>query len=685
MRKTAQETGYRKILEAWSPPEGGGDPVGCVATTFTFNPVFFETECLARFLGLESDAEDDALQFLIEQESRMAQLAGAVVLVDQQHCVGKRSLRWDLLPARLAGRRMHAKVSVLAWEKAVRVIMASANLTEDGYRRNQEVFGVVDYYEGAEAPRHLLTLVIQFLRDVFDAAVLDHDGSPAFSRCQTLLKRLAITPSSWGVSAEDERKSAIKLVPVFAGLDAPTVLAQLSEIWPSSTPPDEAWVVSPFFDDSGRGADEPTKQLWSILRRRGDAQVAFCVTTEEIPGEERLLVHAPPALLRSQPGRPAVNTDFYRIVDKDNRLLHTKAIWLEGERHALYLIGSSNFTTAGLNLSSKGNVEANLAYASDYQQHEKEARKLEECFPATEPIDCASVQWRGSITAEEESPADASPLPEAFGRAVYDAAIAPNGRLTLRFLATPARGWKVVSEDGEAVFSSSEWERERQPETTELAWRFERPPSGLWVQWPSSGLRCWWPVEVLAPEALLPPEELRSLPLEVLIRVLTSSQPLHRVLAAEIRRKREIERLASECAVVTDPHKKVDVSGFLLQRSRRVAEAVEALCSRLAKPTSSEACLYWKIHGPVGVKSLTEALVKEARSPEERAFLLTELALALGRLKLESAPGALPEAVVRRSLSGAVAEIKCAIPKGDFSEVPHLSQYIERAFSEVVG
>lgn len=250
------------------------------------------------------------------------------------------------------------------------------------------------------------------------------------------------------------------------------------------------------------------------------------------------------------------------MVDKDNRLLHTKAIWLEGERHVLYLIGSSNFTTQGLNLSSKGNIEANLAYLADYE--EKEARQIECCFPPNEPVDLPSIQWRGAISAEEESPAEASPLPEAFGRAVYDASIPPRGRLTLRFIGDPDKGWSIVSEDREAVFSPAAWKEREQPETVELNWPFERPPSGLWVLWLGTGVRSWWPVEVLSPANLLPPDELRELPLEVLIRVLTSSQPLHRILASEIRRKREIEGHAWESSLITDPHKKVVVSGFLL-------------------------------------------------------------------------------------------------------------------------
>jgi len=103
-----------RLLDHWVPADGAGEPVGCVATTFTFDSVLLK-----------------------------AGLACAAALVDQHHCKGSRSLRWDLVPVRVAGGIMHAKVSLLVWTRLVRLIVASANVTPAGYRTNQEIFGVV--------------------------------------------------------------------------------------------------------------------------------------------------------------------------------------------------------------------------------------------------------------------------------------------------------------------------------------------------------------------------------------------------------------------------------------------------------------------------------------------------------------------------------------------------------------
>ena len=58
-KRHEDKPGYGKLLDAWVAPDDAGDPVGCLATSFTFSPVFFEEECLGRFLQLESDPTED--------------------------------------------------------------------------------------------------------------------------------------------------------------------------------------------------------------------------------------------------------------------------------------------------------------------------------------------------------------------------------------------------------------------------------------------------------------------------------------------------------------------------------------------------------------------------------------------------------------------------------------------------
>lgn len=680
-KQKSERPGYAKILDAWSQPEPAGDPAGCVATSFTFSPVFFETECLARFLGLESDAEDDRLQFLIEQENRMAQLDAACVLVDQKHCVGRRSLRWDLIPARVGpDRLMHAKVSVLVWKNCVRILIGSANLTEDGYRRNQEVFGVADFYEGSQSPRRLLSETTDFLQDVFRETV--RDGSPAKERALGLLKRLKQAPvADWGVDEHGERGLPVRVFPVFSGIGKSNdVLDQVAKLWPpAGSPPSHAWVLSPFFDPPGKASDGngPTRKLWPLLRKRGEAEITFTLAVEPIgASSDRVWIDAPESILRTERETARVRLEQ---IHSDGRPLHAKAIWLESDRHLLYLMGSSNFTMRGLGLAQVNNIEANLAYLVDFNKNKKEGSEFDGCWPSVEPLEPDQVQWRRAedIRKEEEEVSEISPLPVAFGEAVFDSR---DRKLRLRLQGIPPAGWELFDENTRTLgITAGEGQ-----ENYELEWTPEMPPTGLWVRWPEAGVtrKSWWPVEVLDPQNLLPPEELRDLPLDILVRVLTSAQPFHRALAAELRRRGEV-RFAAGCEVI-DPHKKVDVSAFLLQRSRRFAEAIEAVCERLAKPAPNHNALHWRIHGPVGVRSLVRAVQGEAKSSEERAFLLVELALALTWLKLPQAEdGMVKPSEVRKKIAEVIEQIRSELPRDGFESVPALGSYVKAALEEV--
>ena len=63
-----------KLLDFWKRPADAGDPVGCVATTFTFDQNLFDQECLSRFMDMESDSIDDDLAYRIELEEKLINL-----------------------------------------------------------------------------------------------------------------------------------------------------------------------------------------------------------------------------------------------------------------------------------------------------------------------------------------------------------------------------------------------------------------------------------------------------------------------------------------------------------------------------------------------------------------------------------------------------------------------------------
>src|SRR5687768_4289968 len=164
------------MLDLWRPPQGAGDAIGCLATTYTFDPSLFDEQCLGRFLEIESEPDREDLAFLLERESRLGGVYAAV-LVDHRQAGVEHSLRWDVLRVRLGRGKQHAKLSLLAWQNHVRVIVTSANLTETGYRVNQEVAGSLDISPSG-FDRENFDQALSFLRILINHVPAPDDSLP---------------------------------------------------------------------------------------------------------------------------------------------------------------------------------------------------------------------------------------------------------------------------------------------------------------------------------------------------------------------------------------------------------------------------------------------------------------------------------------------------------------------------
>ncbi len=677
----AVRPGYGKILDAWVAPEGAGEAIGCIATTFTFSPAFFEEECVGRFLQLETDPVEDGPAYIIEREEKLSQLVCAAALVDQHHARGVRSLRWDLLSVRLPQGILHAKISLLLWSARARVIIASANLTEDGYRRNQEVFGVLDYFEGSEAPRPVLDEVAAFLLDAMTAG--RDKRSAEYLRCSEFLNRVAARTREWGAVEAPRSLTQPRIFAVLSGPGRKSVFATLKERWPDGTPPHMAFVISPFFDPPD-AVNEPAKQIWNLLRLRGEAYVEYNVTAEEVPGEKALLVHAPKSILDARPlSRSQTETRVHPLKLEDGRPLHAKCLWFESDRLILSMLGSSNFTSPGLGVGRVQNLEANLAFLVGTQTSEAKKALLNAWLPSEEVPEGIEVRWQPQDDAGEDSPNDAPLLPNAFAEASFGFDV--SHFVEFAFSTKPPAGWALYSEDESDAFATEgQWIKAARAKVWRIPWPRSRAPSGFRVTWKGLVGFAWWPVNILSQASLLPPDELKDLPLEVLIEILTSAKPLQLAIARWLRHKRA-QRKAGDTAeaLAIDPHKRVDTSAFLLQRTRRVSWALTALRERLERPVVSEPALEWRLRGPVGVQALANAIGREAKSEAEKCFLLTELCLELGRVRPQEASGSLSKQKVKAGLRQIVVDIRAGIDPRALTQHPELAQYATTVFEKL--
>lgn len=665
-----------RALDLWDAPAGAGEPLICLATTFTFDATFFEMECLGRFLQMDSHPQESRPEgYLIEREEKLAS-ARVSVLVDRCHATSKESMRWDVLPIAVRGGIQHAKLAILCWARHVRLIVGSGNLTEPGYRRNLEVFGAIDISRqdgGLVAP---LLASLEFLRAMLTRAVGEQGRGPR-QRAEEMIAAVTAHVARWPRTDPGGR-----IVPVFTGMGR-SVFDQIQEAWPTASPSRYAHVLSPFYDRNGHWA-EVIDGLSGAMAKRGERDIHFYVPFEKLlDGKTR--VGMPRQIVDA--AMKQADVSVHQVLpeqDKETRPLHAKMLVLANKEWELILMGSSNFTRAGLGLTTTSrqpvNFEANLAYLS--REGEPELPRLQEVWPdiADDDIDLASgrLVWEPTDESVGEE-AGAIPLPTGFQEALFAPGQPP--QLIIVLDEGLPEWWEIRDQDHSPVLSSETWNRK--PGRHEFSWAGRAVPRELEVTWRPSNRgeshASPWPVNVLDPATLPPPDVLAGLSLEELIQVLGSTRPIHVAVVQALQRRSRQRRSAD---VPLDPHRRVNTETYLLRRTKRVALALERLRERLERPVLTRETFNWRLRGPVGPVALANALLREARNASEAAFFLAELALTLKRVHAErAAEGGLKVNAIRAGIGACLAEIRALLPVSPAGQSP-VDRYVKRAFAE---
>ena len=625
-RRSFAEQTRARLLDLWSGEEAFGRPLGCVTTTFTFDAELFEEQCLARFLSIQSNPNETAKAYLVEREEKLSQCF-ACVLVDRAHVAPDRSLRWHLLPVTLPhGGVLHAKITLLVWEHCIRVLIGSANLTEPGYRRNQEVMAVLDFGPEDSPSPEILTECVTFLNRVRNLAPgSDRKESGPQAALAEFLRAVQQRVSALPPAVRAD--AACALVSLFPG--DKSVVEQLGDLWRWPAPVN-AWVLSPFYD-KGKQASETAARFATLLTTKGGRSLVFTGPGRHLP--DRIVEIDVPEVLK-QSSHPSLEHRFSVIRERveiegkqEDRALHAKAVWLERDGHVIYMLGSSNFTAAGLGLHPGHNIELNIAYV--IKDCTSQFGKLcVQSWPLQEELDnLDGVQFLADGLADSAENADVPLLPRAFGLALF-CLDAQGGRLELEIEGKVVPVFEVRTKDGDVLIDSPGWLRGGGSGLVVIPWVAKRPPSSLEVRWRDAErgeCAAHWIVNVADMSFLPAPEELGSLSLAELMEILTSARPMHEVVTRILDRRKK--RPALGAPVEVEPHKKVDTSQFLLRRMRRVAQALEGMRERLQQPVGSAEALRWRLHGPIGPMALANRL--SAEDPDGAAFMIAEVATTL--------------------------------------------------------
>ena len=661
------------MLELWRPPPNAGDPIGCLATTYTFTPSLFDEQCLSRFLEIESEPNREDLAFLLERESRLGGIY-AGVLVDHTQAGVEHSLRWDVLPVRVRAGKQHAKLSLLAWSHFIRIIVASANLTGSGYRTNHEVAATVDV-SPTEADRDLLMQAITFLRELLALVPGAQEGTPEVQRASTYLLQVERQAETW---ERPRRKAVVRqqlactLPAVRSGRDPRSSLAEaVAACRRRGRSPHEAWVASPFFDvddDSGHVA----AVLCKSMARGRVRKISFCVPAARDEGEIPVPRLAAPKAITTIPleyrGRVtvAVLPDFDG--DKNFRPWHAKMLTLRGDSYTALMIGSSNFTCAGMGAARRRNAEANLVTVVDRVAYGRDAGTLEAIWPQMEPIrDLDAAEWLGpQPKTDEEEGAIAPSIPTGFVSCTYRAGEQRKIVLRLDAEGLPL-SWCIhaCGRDERELLTEATWAETGSQSFVTIQWSPELPPARLLVSW--DGKEAFLPLNVEDGRQLPPPARLEQMSADDMLWILASADPsgAFRAWTCDEPRSDSFDPNL-DSATPVDPLHRYDLQATFLHRIRRRARILAQLRANLQRPVWGRQALEWRLWGIIGIEVLAERLAKEvidAGQADEALLILADFLIVLREVDYVQSDGCLSkrkfDAVFRpflRDLAGRLQE-----------------------------
>ena len=343
----------RDTLLGLISPRSDEELIGSVMTTFVVDGRFFEEEVLTTLSGLATGSGELGRTVSELHESLLATPYGVTVFTDARGFDGARHLGvYDLIQVP-APPTFHPKLTLTLWQGSTgltaRAVIASANLTHEGYRRNAETVVLADSRKPGD--HRLIADVVEYLRPIA------RSHSPALA----LLDRVDALLSTDGHTSRRLLVSRARpLIELF--------LDEVDETEEVRT----AIVVSPFFERSTDPSSESLVETWCrrLQERSRGGRLRACFYVPERFVDGQLVVELPISRAVSILGTDAelwTLSGLYSVEGRSEpvpRPFHGKLLALETDRRCLVLAGSANFTNAALLAAgSAANWEASVVMA----------------------------------------------------------------------------------------------------------------------------------------------------------------------------------------------------------------------------------------------------------------------------------------------------------------------------------
>lgn len=621
----------RRLVDRLVSPPADGSLIAILATTYELQAEFLETDFLPSLLGLGA-WDDRNWTSRIAIEKSLADTESAAVFMDTACYRGRpRSLRLSIHPVAVGrGQILHAKVTLLVYDRAVRLIVGSANLTEPGYRKNREVAATLR--ATPEDQRH-----VPMLRQAI-AGMRVHLADRWNEAAERAASLAVIRLSEWGDAAPSEQDSWF----AWSGRDdTMPLLRQMVERWPEDDRVHTITIVSPFWSEE-RG-DGPLAQLIDVLRAHGSlasgARLRLLADARPV-GDNKFLPILPESyrtwnatgagvIATAAAVDPSVLPEEVDGVEefRGTRRLHAKVALLEGNAYSLAYFGSANFTQHGWGF--RDGLPANLEAGIILRARGADRAALAGLIPGVTgpdiPLDGAAGDQL-AVPSQIETPA---PWPAFIREITLVAADELHLALEITVFAAEVEGpWSLtLASDETRVLATG---HQHSPVTTKIDLAYEVLASVLvdqevCVRWWEHPQGTRHPVNVeLAARDGLPIAPGSQHPKEHLLLLYYQGRIAWEELYPE--HKADADGVGGSPVAVQAT---VDTSRIQAYQVREFVEALRGMRDDLKAASSSPGTMRLAVLGPVSPVALArhveDAVRRSERSPTAGAFQLVEL------------------------------------------------------------
>lgn len=406
-----------------------------ILTTYEFDSGFIEDRLLPILVGKKAIKDlNDRLEVEDALQNKSISVIASGNIQDKRTLYG-----YDLIPY---NGIQHSKIALLANKNLIRIIIGSANLTENAYCKNLETFCLLDFEEGCELPNSLASDILNHLE------IISGNKGKVIEQIGEIKDWLGLMQ----LDADWKRdESTIK----FVAYPNPATKCIVNQLFDElgNEKIQRLKILTPFFEQEdsrffGYFKDEFAKRgvqhigiyFPSLSEKSGDG------ITWHIQSDKTILENAqkPQDLIHFYPISIAEGTE--------GRNLHAKLIFISTNKANYLLVGSSNFTKKGFGFEKvKPNAEANLLF----KVHNPNERKLRDFLPSD--IAEQKIEFLKPIPLEIKDEDEANPLPQIISHAQYK-----DGKLTIEFTdeCNNADSWEIFLTD-EKILDSIERNKDR--------------------------------------------------------------------------------------------------------------------------------------------------------------------------------------------------------------------------------